>query len=193
MINSKILAEKNEFITEIPITENSLTDKIEIGGENPERDKQIIGEQDKIHKIPKESPLDNKSAKIKFERNKLREITNFHNAIVKRDIKQERRFKSSDKVYIRQKRSVMAFYVPRSTVHIHCNTWKLLRVENNYYKGNEIIKFGNEAIKYKNRIIDETKIHKYLTNKKLGIEFKSGKQALYANTYLIKRNTKQGN
>ena len=94
---------------------------------------------------------------------------------------------------MRQQRSVMAFYVPRSTVHIHYNPWRLLGVKNNYYKGNEIIKFGNEAIKYKNRNIDETKIHKYLTNKKLGIEFKSGKQALCADTYLIKRKTKQGN
>ena len=147
LINSKIVAENNEFITEIPITENSLTDKIEIEGENPERDKQIIGEQDKVHKIAKGSPLDNRSAKLQFERTRLREIKKFHNAIVRRDIKQEGRFKSSGKVYMRQKRSVMAFYVPCSTVHIHCNTWKLLGVKNNYYKGNEIITFGNEAIK----------------------------------------------
>ena len=71
--------------------------------------------------------------------------------------------------------------------------WKSLGIIKTYDKGNEIIKFGNEAIKYKNRNIDETKIHKYLTNKKLGIEFKSGKQALCADTYLIKRKTKQGN
>ena len=111
----------------------------------------------------------------------------------------------------------MAFYVPHSTVYIHSNTgkllevkniyhkgneiikfgnleiWKLLGVKNNYYKGNEIIKFGNEAIKYKNKNIDETRIHKYWTNKKLGIEFTSGKQALRADTYLIKRKIKQGN
>ena len=217
LINSKIVAEKNEFINEISTTENSLTDKIEIEGENPERDKKIIGEQDKIHKITKESPLDNNSAKLQFEWTRLRETTNFHNTIVKKDIKQERRFKSSTKVYIRQKRYVMAFYVPRSTVYIHSNTrkllgvennyhkgneiikfgnleiWKLLGVKNNYYKGNEIIKFGNETIKYENRNIDETKIHKYWTNKKLGIEFTSGKQALRADTYLIKRKIKQGN
>ena len=217
LINSKMIAEKNEFINTILTTENSLTDKIEIEGENPERDKKINGEQDKIHKITKESLLDNNSAKLQFEWTRLRETTNFHNAIVKRDNKQERRFKSSNKVYIRQKRSVMAFYVPRSTVYVHCNTWKLLEVKNNYhkgngiikfgyleiwkllgvknnyYKGNEIIKFGNEAIKYKNKNIDETKIHKYWTNKKLGIEFKSGKQASCADTYLTKGKTKQGN
>ena len=45
--------------------------------------------------------------------------------------------------------------------------WKLLGVKNNYYKGNEIIKFGNEAIKYKNRNIDETKIHNDWKIKKL--------------------------
>ena len=127
-------------------TENSLTEKIEIEGENPERDKKIIGEQDKTHKITKESPLDNNSAKLQFERTRLRETTNFHNAIVKRDIKQERKFKSSTKVYIRQKRYVMACYVPSSTVYIHCNTGKLLGVKNNYHKGNEIIKFGNLEI-----------------------------------------------
>ena len=66
--------------------------------------------------------------------------------------------------------------------------WKLLGVKDNYYKGNEIIKFGNEAIKYKNRNIDETKIHNYWTIEKLGIEVTSGKQALCADTYLIKRN-----
>ena len=95
---------------------------------------------------------------------------------------------------MRQQRSVMAFYVPRSTVHIHYNPWRLLGVKNNYYKGNEIIKFGNEAIKYKKlKNIDKTKIQKYLTNKKLGIEFKSGKQASCADTYLTRRKTKQGN
>ena len=71
--------------------------------------------------------------------------------------------------------------------------WKLLGVKNNYYKGNEIIKFGNEAIKYKNRNIDETKMNNNWTNKKLGREFTSGKQALCADTYLIRRKIKQGN
>ena len=109
----------------------------------------------------------------------------------------------------------MAFYVPRSTVYIHSNTgkllgvennyhkgneiikfgnleiWKLLGVKNNYYKGNEIIKFGNEAIKYKN--IDETKIHNDWTIKKLGIGVTTDKQALRADTNLIKRNIAQGN
>ena len=71
--------------------------------------------------------------------------------------------------------------------------WKILGVKNNHFKGNEIITFGNEAIKYKNRNMNETKIHKYLTNKELGIELKSGKQALCADIYLIKRQTKQRN
>ena len=111
----------------------------------------------------------------------------------------------------------MAFCVPHSTIYTQYNTWKLLGVKNNYnkgnetikfgnleiwkllgaknnyYKENEIIKFGHEAIKYKNKNIDETRIHKYWMNKKLGIEFTSGKQALHADTYLIKRKIKQGN
>ena len=66
LINSKIVAENNEFITEIPITENSLTDNIEIEGENPERDKQTIGEQDKVDKITKGFPLDNRNANKKL-------------------------------------------------------------------------------------------------------------------------------
>ena len=40
---------------------------------------------------------------------------------------------------------------------------------------------------------DKTKIQKCLTNRKLGIKFKSGKQALCADINLIKRKTKQGN
>ena len=78
----------------------------------------------------------------------------------------------------------MAFYVPKSTIYIHSNTrriievknlyhkgkerikfrnleiWKLLGIKNTYYKGDEIIKYGNEEIKYKNRNINEVKIHK---------------------------------
>ena len=143
VINSKIRAEKNEFINEISTTEKSLTDRIEIEGENPERDKKIIGEQDKTHKIIKEFPLDNNSAKLQSEWTRLKETTNSHNDIVKTDMKQERKFRSSDKVYIRQKRSIMAFCVPHSTIYTDCNTWKLLGVKNNYNKGNETIKFGN--------------------------------------------------
>ena len=39
----------------------------------------------------------------------------------------------------------------------------------------------------------KTKIEKYLTNRELGIEFKSGKQDSCADTYLRKGNTKQRN
>merc|ERR1712115_731439 len=53
LINSKMIAENNEFINTILTTENSLTDKIETEGENPERDKKTIEEQDRIHKISK--------------------------------------------------------------------------------------------------------------------------------------------
>ena len=78
----------------------------------------------------------------------------------------------------------MAFYVPKSTIYIHSNTkrilevknlyhqdneiikfrnlkiWKLLDIKNIYHNRNEIIKFGGEAIKYKNRNINEAKIQK---------------------------------
>ena len=47
--------------------------------------------------------------------------------------------------------------------------------------------------KQNNKETYKTKIEKYLTNRELGIEFKSGKQALCADIYLIKRKTKQGN
>ena len=45
--------------------------------------------------------------------------------------------------------------------------WKLLDIKNIYHKRNEIIKFGSEAIKYKNRNINEAKIHKDWKLKKL--------------------------
>ena len=71
LINSKIIAEKNEFINTISTTENSLTDKIETEGENPERDKKIFGEQDKIHKITKESLQNNRKVEQNLE-NKIK-------------------------------------------------------------------------------------------------------------------------
>ena len=166
IFNSNIVAENKEPTIEILITENSLTDNIEIEGENPERDKQIIGEQDKVHKITEGPPLDNRNTKLQFERTRLKEIKIVHNAKVRRDNKQEGRFKSSAKVYVRQQRSVMAFHMPRSTVHIHYNPWRILGLKNINFGGDEIFKFGNEAIKYKKlKNIDKTKIQKYLTNK----------------------------
>ena len=94
---------------------------------------------------------------------------------------------------MRQQRSVSAL-VPCSTVHIHYNPWTILGVKNIYFRGDELFKFGNKARKYKKlNNIDKTKIQKYLTNKKLGIELKSGKQASCADTYLTKGNTKQRN
>ncbi len=81
--------------------------------------------------------------------------------------------------------------MPKSTIYIHSNTKRILEVKNLYHqgneiikfrnleigklygikniyqKGNEIIKFGNEGIKYKNRNINEVKIHKDWKIKKL--------------------------
>merc|ERR1712115_569487 len=54
-INSKILPKKNEFSDIISTINNSSINTIETEGENPERDKKLIGEPDKRHKITKES------------------------------------------------------------------------------------------------------------------------------------------
>ena len=94
---------------------------------------------------------------------------------------------------MRQQRSVMAL-VPRSTVHIHYNPWRILGLKNINFGGDEIFNSANKTRKYKRlNNTDKTKIQKYLTNKKLGIEFKSGKQASCANTYLTKGNIMQRN
>ena len=64
VINSKIIAEKNDSLNKISTTGKSL----KVVGENPERDKKTIREQNKIRdKITKESPLDKNSAEQKFE------------------------------------------------------------------------------------------------------------------------------
>merc|ERR1712240_6435 len=64
-INSKIIPKKNEFNDTISTIDNSSIDKLENEGENPERDKKIIGEPDKRHKTTKESLQKN----IKIEQN----------------------------------------------------------------------------------------------------------------------------
>ena len=92
----------------------SLTNIIEFEGQNPERDKKTIGKQDKTNKITKEFPLDMNRVKQKFEWINLKEIKNFHNTILERDTKKDKTFKSYTKTYIRKKRYIMAFYVPKS-------------------------------------------------------------------------------
>ena len=77
IINSNIVAENREPTIEILITENSLTDNIEIEGANPEMDKQTVGEQDKVDKITEGSLLDNRNVNLQFERTRLEEIKNF--------------------------------------------------------------------------------------------------------------------
>ena len=57
------------------------------------------------------------------------------------------------------------------------------------FGGNEKFNFGNKARNIKKL----NNIEKYLTNTKQRIKFKSGKQALRADTYLTKEKTKQGN
>ena len=55
-----MVAENKESTIEILMTGSSLTNNIEIKGENPERDKQTIEGQDKIDKITKGPPLENR-------------------------------------------------------------------------------------------------------------------------------------
>ena len=131
------------------------------------------------------------NVKQKSEWINLKEIKNFHNTILEKDTKKGNTFKSNTKTYIRKKRYIMAFYVPKFTIYIHSNTkrilevknlyhqdneiiklrnlkiWKLLDIKNIYHKRNEIIKFGSEAIKYKNINTNETKTHKDWEIKKL--------------------------
>merc|ERR1712115_518303 len=87
VINSKIIVEKNDSLNKIPTTEKSL----KFVGENPEKDKKTIIKQDTIMaKITKESPLNKNSVKQKFEWINLKEIQNFHNTILERDIYHKR-------------------------------------------------------------------------------------------------------
>merc|ERR1711867_49404 len=58
-INSKSVPKKNEFSDMI---DNSSINPIKTEGENPERDKKLIGEPDKRHKITKESLQKNRKA-----------------------------------------------------------------------------------------------------------------------------------
>ena len=82
---------------------------------------------------------------------------------------------------IGQQRSVLAL-VPRSTVHKHYNPGRIFGLKEINFEGNEKFNFGNKARNIKKL----NNIEKYLTNTKLGIKFKSGKQALCANTHLTK-------
>ena len=91
---------------------------------------------------------------------------------------------------MRQQRSVTAL-VPRSTVHTHCNPWRILGVNSIYFREDEIFKFEIPVMKHRkpnNVKADRTKIQKCFVkkNKKLVIEFKRGKQAHCADTYLIR-------
>merc|ERR1711867_224857 len=181
VINSKIIVEKNDSLNKIPTTEKSL----KLVGESPERDKKTIRKQDTIRdKITKEFLPDKNSVNQKFEWTNLKMIKNFHNTILERDSKKDKTLNHNTKIYIRKKRYIMAFYVPKSTIYIHSNTkrileiknlyhqdneiikfrnlkiWKLLDIKSIYHNKNEIIKFGGEAIKYKKSNINETKIQK---------------------------------
>ena len=120
---------------------------------------------------------------------------NSQNDIVRAKNRQEGRFNPSGKVSMRQQRSVTAL-VPRSTVHTHCNPWRILGVNSIYFREDEIFKFEIPVMKHRkpnNVKADRTKIQKCFIkkNKKIVIEFKRGKQALCADTYSIRETTKE--
>merc|ERR1711867_379612 len=82
----------------------------------------------------------------KFEWTNLKMIKNFHNTILERDNKKDKTLNPNTKIYIRKKRYIMAFYMPKSTIYIHSNTKRILEVKNLYHQDNEIIKFTNLTI-----------------------------------------------
>ena len=72
------------------------------------------------------------------EKNKL--TRNSQNDIVRAKNQQEGRFNPSGKVYMRQQMSDRVL-VLRSTVHTHCNPWRILGVNSIYFREDEIFKF----------------------------------------------------
>ncbi len=115
--------------------------------------------------------------KLEESEEEVEEIEKSQNEIVRAKYQQEGKFNPSGKVYMRQQRSVTAFE-PRSTIHIHYNPWRILGVKNIYFRGDEIFTLEVLVRKHKkqnNIETNKTKIQKYLINRKLGIEFKSGK------------------
>ena len=129
-----IREETNEFMNEISTKEKYVTEILKFVGEIPERDKKIIRKQDKIRdEITKESHLEKNSVNQKFEWPNLKEIKNFHNTILERDNKKDKTLNPNTNIYIRKKRYIMAFYVPKFTIYIHSNTKRILEVKNLYH------------------------------------------------------------
>ena len=78
--------------------------------------------------------------KLEESEEEVEEIKIFQNEIVIAKNQQEGRFNPSGKVYMRQQRSDTVL-VPRSTVHTHCNPWRILGVNSIYFREDEIFKF----------------------------------------------------
>ena len=100
--------------------------------------------------------------KLEESEEEVEEIENSQNEIVRAKNQQEGRFNPSGKVYMRQQRSDSVF-APRSTVHTHCNPWRILGVSSNYFRKDEIFKFEIPIVKQKtpyNVIDDRKKIQK---------------------------------
>ena len=90
-----------------------------------------------------------------YERTRLEKIKNFQNDKVRKENQQEGRVNSSGKVYMRQQRSDSVF-APRSTVHTHCNPWRILGVSKNYFRKDEIFTLEIPTRKYRKPKMRET-------------------------------------
>ena len=136
LINSKIIAVKNELINKNSKIENSLAYKFEI----PEKNKKTNRKQNKIRdKITIEPPLDNNIVTHQFKWANVKETEKFYNTL-KRDNKKD---KTNTKIYIRKKKYITAFHAPNNTIYVHRNTKRILAIENPYHQDNNRIKFRN--------------------------------------------------
>ena len=125
--------------------------------------------------------------KLEESEEEIKEIENSQIKIVIANNQQEGRFNPNGKVYMRQQRSDSVL-VPRSTVHKHCNPWRILGVSSIYFRKDKILKFEIPIVKQKttNNVRDDrTKIQKgfFMKDKKLLREC--------ADTYPIKETTKE--
>ena len=84
----------------------------------------------------------------KYDRTSLELVKYFQIEKIKIKNQQEGRFIPSGKVYMIQKGTDPVF-VPRPDVHTHCNPWRILRVNKNYFKENEIFTLEIPTRKYR--------------------------------------------
>ena len=193
LIDNNIRVEKLSSLKKIPSIVKPFTNIIEIVEENPKWDKDTTKRQNKIkEKITKDAPIDKSKAKHKFfECSSPREIKNFVNITLEKGHKKDKKSELNTKEYIRKKRHMMAFFIPKFTIYVQSKTkkiieikkpdhrnkdiikhrklqiWKLIDIKNIFYTTNEIIEIKTKTDKYKKRNISEAEIHKEWKIKKL--------------------------